>query len=149
MNRAISKKVGILSIFCIAIMTFAVYVPSTCYADEYSMEVDFSPKTINIASARLGEIRVFTNVRYSAFAAGGDSIYIYFNGGADSVPNIQATRDSLGNLILRFGVEDLLDVEGDLVVDDFNNADAVVVMDNGDEYLGSDGEVYIAGKKGR
>ena len=147
MNRAISKQVGILSIFCIAIMTFALSGPLTCYSAELSMDVDFSPKIINIDSARLGEIRVFTNVRYSAFVAGGDSIYIYFNDGAESVPDVRATRDSLGNLILRFGIEDLLAVKDDLYVNDLNNADVVVVMNNGDEYLGFDDGVYLVDKK--
>lgn len=147
MNRAISKKVGILSIFCIAIMIFALYPPLTCYGDEDSMGVDFSPKIINIASGRLGEIRVFTDMKYSAFVAEGDSVFIYFNESDDSVPNIRATRDSWGNLILKFNLEDLLAVESDLVADNFNNAYVVVVMNNGDEYSGSDDEVYLVDKK--
>jgi hypothetical protein len=147
MNRAISKKIGILSISCIAIMTFALYPPLTCYGVEYSMGVDFSPKIINIASERLGEIRVFTNMRYSNFVAYGDSVFIYFNESDESVPNIRATRDSWGNLILKFNLEDFLAVESYLVVDDFNNVDVVVVMNNGDEYSGSDDEVYLVDKK--
>ena len=149
MNRAIFKKIGIPCIFCIAVMIFALYIPLTCYGDEYSMRVDFSPNIINIASERLGEIRVFTNVRYSAFVEDGHSIFIYFNGGIDSVPNIRATRDSWGNLILRFSLDDLLAVESDLLVDVLNNADVVVVMDNGDEYSGFDDEVYLSDKKAR
>ena len=148
MNRAVSKKIAILSIFCVAMMTFAVCLPLTSYAEEYSMEVDFSPKIINIASQRLGEIRVFTDIRYSTFVADGDSIFIYFNEGADSVPNIRATRDSLGNLILRFDLVDLLAVESDLLIDELNSANVVVVMNNGDEYSASDDEVSIVGKKG-
>ena len=147
MNRTIFKKIGMLSIFCIAIMACALYLPLTCYGDEYSMEVDFSPKIINIESERLGEIRVFTDVRYSAFVADGDSIFIYFNKSVESVPNIRATRDSWGNLILRFNLEDLMVVESDLEVDDFNNVDVVVVMNNGDEYSGSDDEVYLLDKQ--
>ena len=148
MNRATFRNIGKLSIFCIAVMIFALHLPLTCHGAEYSMEVDFSPKIINIASERFGEIRVFTDMRYSAFVAGGDSIFIYFNGGSDSVPNVRATRDSWGNLILRFGLEDLLAVRNDLNVDDFNSVDVVVVMNNGDEYLGSDDEVYLVDKKG-
>ena len=149
MNRAISKKIGILSISCIAIMTFALYHPLTCYGVESPMGVDFSPKIINIASERLGEIRVFTNMKYSDFVAYGDSVFIYFNESDESVTNIRATRDSWGNLILKFNLEDLLAVavENDLVVNDFNNVDVVVVMENGDEYSGSDDEVYLVDKK--
>jgi len=145
MIRAISKKIGILSVFCIAIMTFALYLPLTCYGA--SMEVDFSPKIINIASQRLGEIRVFTNMRYSTFVANGGTAFAYFNGGAESVPNIWGTRDSWGNLILKFTLEDLLVVEDDLVPDALNSAEVVVVYENGDEYSGSDDEVYILDKK--
>jgi hypothetical protein len=148
MNTAISRKIGKLSVFCIAIITFSMYLPMTSYGDEYSMGVDFSPNIINIASERLGEIRVFTDMRYSTFVANGDSVFVYFNGSDDSVPNIRATRDSLGNLILRFNIEDLLAVENDLVPDDFNRVDVVVVMNNGDEYSGSDDEVYLSDKKG-
>lgn len=147
MNKAISKKIGILSIFCIAIMTFALYPPLTCYGDEYSMGVDFSPKIINIESERMGEIRVFTDISYSTFVANGDSVFIYFNESDYSVPNIRATRDSWGNLILKFNLEDLLAGEVDLVADDFNKVDVVVVMTNGDEYSGSDDEVYLVDKK--
>ncbi len=144
MNRAITKRIGILSIFCIAIMTFALYFPLTCYG---AMSVDFSPKIINITSNRLGEIRVFTNMRYSTFVADGDSVFIYFNDGDDSVPNIRATRDSWGNLILKFNIEDLLAVESDLLVDALNRADVVVVMNDGGEVLGYDDEVYIMDKQ--
>jgi len=149
MNRAVFRKIGMLSIFCIAIMTFGLYLPMTSYGDDYSMGVDFSPNIINIASERLGEIRVFTDMRYSAFVADGESVFIYFNDGLDSVPNIRATRDSLGNLILRFDLVDLLVLEGDLMVDDFNNVDVVVVMKNGEEYSGFDDKVYLVDKKGR
>jgi hypothetical protein len=145
MNRAISKKIGILSIFCIAIMTFALSLPLTCYGAEYSMGINFSPNIINIASQRVGEIRVFTDMRYSAFVTNGDSVFIYFNG-SDTVENIRATRDNWGNLILKFNLEDLLALESFLVTDDFNDVEVVVVMNNGDEYAGLD-EVYLADKK--
>lgn len=146
MARTISKKIGVVSIFCMVVMTFAIVMPLICYGEEYPLEADFSPKIINIASNRSGEIRVLTNLGYSTFVADGDSIFIYFNGGNDSVPNIQATRDSLGHLILRFTLEDLLAVQADLEVDGFNNALVVLVMRSGDEYVGTDGEVYIVDK---
>ena len=146
MIRTISGKMGTLSFFCMAMMAVALVMPLLCYGDDYPVEADFSPKIINIESNRSGEIRVLTNLRYATFIAEGDSIFIYFNGGNDSVPNIQATRDSLGHLILRFTLEDLLAVQSDLQIDGFNNALVVVVMRSGDEYIGSDGEVYIVDK---
>jgi hypothetical protein len=141
-----SKKIGAASIFCMAIITFALVMPLICYGDEYPLEVDFSPKIINIASNHLGDIRVLTGMSYAAFIADGDSIFLYFNDGSSSVPNIVATRDSLGHLILRFTLEDLLAVRADLKVDAFNNTNVVLVMRNGDEYIGSDDEVYIVDK---
>jgi hypothetical protein len=146
MSGTISRKIGATSIFCMVMIVFALVMPVAGYADQYPLEVDFSPKIINIASNRLGDIRVLTGMSYAAFIADGDSIFIYFNESTDSVPNIVATRDSLGHLILRFTLEDLLAVESDLMVDAFNNTEVVLVMRNGDEYIGSDDEVYIVDK---
>jgi hypothetical protein len=129
-------------------MTFALYVPLTCYGAEYSMGVDFSPKIINIASERHGEIRVFTDRSYSSFVGNGGTAFIYFNDGNESVPNIRATRDSVGHLILKFNLVDLMAVESDLLVDDLNVVLVVVVM-SGNEYSGVDDEVYLADKKVR
>jgi len=126
-------------------MTFALHLPLTCYGA--GMTVDFSPKIINMDSQRWGEIRVFTNMRYSAFLANSGTAFAYFNGGADSVPNIWGTRDSWGNLILKFTLEDLLVVEDDLLHDALNSAEVVVVYENGDEYSGFDDEVYVMDKQ--
>ena len=145
MNSAIFKKVGLLSAFSIAIITFALYLPLTCYGDEYEMGVDVSPNIINIASQRVGEIRIFTNMRYSNFTANGDSVFIYFNE-SESVENIRATRDSLGNLILKFDLEDLLVLDTFLLRDELNAVEVVVVMKSGDEYSGLS-DVFLADKK--
>jgi hypothetical protein len=141
MKRAIFNRVATLSFFCIAVTVIALYLPLTCYA----MGIDVSPNIINISSERGGEIRIFTDMRYSAFIADGDSVFIYFNG-SDTVENIRATRDSWGNLILKFNLEDLLALETYLVPDAFNDVEVVVVMNNGDAYSGLD-EVYLADKQ--
>lgn len=146
MLGTISRKMFAASIFWMAMMISVLVMPLVCYGDEYPLEVDFSPKIINISSNRFGDIRVLTGVSYAAFVADGDSIFIYFNESNDSVPHIVATRDSLGHLVLRFTLEDLLTVKADLKVDAFNNTDVVLVMRNGDEYIGSDDEVYIVDK---
>lgn len=134
-----------LSAFSIAITTFALYLPLTCYGDEYQMGVEVSPNIINVASQRVGEIRILTDMRYSNFTANGESIFIYFNE-SDSVENIRATRDSLGNLILKFDLEDLLVLDTFLLRDQLNDVEVVVVMQNGDEYSGF-GEVHLTDKK--
>ena len=141
------SRTGAVCFFCMVVMAFASAMPLSSHAEEFPLEANFSPKIINIASNRSGEIRVLTNLSYSTFVADGDSMFIYFNGGSNSVPYIHATRDSLGHLILRFTLEDLLAVESDLEVDSFNNALVVLVMRSGDEYIGTDGEVYIVDKE--
>ena len=145
MKKILSRRIELLSLFCVVMIAFALYSPSVCHgADLY---VDFSPNIINIDSERLGDIRVLTGMRYSNFVANGDSIFIYFNGCSESVPNIKPTRDSLGNLILRFSLEDLLSVEDCLNINGYNTPEVVIIMDDGTEYIG-EGEVDITGKQG-
>ena len=146
MIKAISYKRSRLSIIFATITVFVLSLPLVCYGAEYLMTVDVSPNIINIESQRLGEIRIFTDVRYSAYIANGDNIFVYFNDGEQSVENIRATRDSWGNLIVKFDLEDLLDLGDVLVTDDYNSVSVVVVMNNGDEYSG-ESEVYITDKK--
>jgi len=146
MNKTILKKIGMLSFFCVALSTFALQLPVTCYGEEYSLFIDSSPNIINIASERNGEIRLFTEMKYSFFTSNGGEAFIYFND-SESIENIRATRDSLGNLILKFNLEDLLALETFLVPDAFNDVEVVVVMNNGDAYSGLD-EVYLADKQG-
>jgi hypothetical protein len=81
---------------------------------------------------------------YSTYLAAGGDAFIYFNG-SDSVENIRATRDSWGNLILKFDLEDLLVVKEFLNLNEFNEAVVVLVM-NGGEYSGAS-EVFIVDKK--
>jgi hypothetical protein len=144
MKRAISKRMGTLFCFCLAVTTFALYIPLTSYGAEYSMGMDVSPNIINLASQRVGEIRIFTDMRYAAFISDDNSVFIYFNG-SDTVENIRATRDSWGNLILKFDLEDLLAQGSFLAADDYNDVEVVVVMESGDEYSGFD-EVYLVDK---
>ena len=145
MNKTILKKIGMLSLFFVALTTFALQLPVTCYGEEYSLFIDFSPNIINIASQRNGEIRLFTKMRYSFFTANRGEAFIYFND-SESIENIRATRDSLGNLILKFNLEDLLALGSSVIPDFFNNVDVVITINNGDEYTGQDG-VYIVDKK--
>ena len=89
-------------------------------------------------------------MRYSTFVADGDSIFIFFNDCLESVQNIRAGRDSLGNLILRFALYELQALqEGQdcLLIDAYNTAEVVITMKDGVEYSGSDEEVYIIDKK--
>ena len=147
MKSTVRHKIGMVAVFCIALSSLAFYSPMVCHGEEIGLYVDFSPKIINISSERLGDIRVFTRMRYSFFVTNGESIFIYFNECDDSVPNVRATRDSVGNLILRFSMDDLLTVENCLYSDAFNDAKVVITMTNVDEYIGVDDEAYINDKK--
>jgi len=132
-----------------AVSTFLAQFTLTCYGVEgagveYPLGVDFSPNIINIESERWGEIRILTNMRYSFYASSGQAIFVYFNG-SDSVENIRATRDSRGNLIIKFNLVDLLKLDSHLIADTLNNTEVVVSMQNEDEYKGST-DVFIASK---
>ncbi len=145
MKRNLIRRIELLSLVCMTIVSFSLYSPTVCQGAEYDLNVDFSPNIINISSERLGDIRILTGMRYSNFIANGDRLFIYFNG-CDSVENIKATRDSLGNLILRFSLEDLLNVQNCLEIDAYNYPEVVITMKNADEYIG-EGEVYISSKQ--
>ena len=150
MNKEIFKKIWLPSVLCIAITALAFHVPMTCHGEDLPLVVEFSPNIINIESEREGDIRILTRMRYSTFVADGDSISIYFNDCSESVQNIRAGRDSLGNLILRFALNELQalqEKENCLLIDAYNTAVVVITMKDGDEYSGSDEEVYINDKK--
>ena len=150
MTQVELKKFMTGSLFFVVMSAFVLFLPTISNAAggenaQYFIGIDVSPNIINIESERLGEIRILTNMRYSFYATNGHSIFIYFND-SDSVENIRATRDSLGNLILKFCLEDLLVLEKWLKPNDTNVVKVVVSMDNGDEYMGQ-GEVYITKKR--
>jgi hypothetical protein len=145
MKITLRRRMNLLYLVCIAIVSFSFYSPTVCQGAEYDLDVDFSPNIINISSERLGDIRILTGMRYSNFVANGDSLFIYFND-CDSVENVKATRDSLGNLILRFSLKDLLNVQNCLKIDAYNCPEVVITMKNTDEYVG-EGEVYISSKQ--
>ena len=150
MKQVKLKKILVLSLFIIGMSAVVFFLPMTSYGAggenaQYFIDIDVSPNIINIESERWGDIRILTNMRYSFFATNGHSIFIYFNE-SDSVENIRATRDSLGNLILKFSLEDLMVLESWLKPNNVNDVKVVVSMDNGDEYIGQ-GEVHITKKR--
>lgn len=157
MNKTIYKKIFLPSILLLFTLSFLLSFPTTGWTDEYSLVLEFSPNIINLESDRVGEIRIKTGMAYSFYIANKadeNPIHVYFNSdlsdkcSGESVLNIKATRDSLGNLILRFSLEDLLALEDCLLGGQFNMAEVVVTMNNGDEYIGGQ-EVYLAVKRAR
>ncbi|MFC2168044.1 hypothetical protein ACFLRW_03595 [Acidobacteriota bacterium] len=141
MTNKLFKNVLRFSVFFIALTACVVFLSMTSYAaggedTQYSISIDVSSNIINLDSERWGDIRIFTSVRYSLYAANGHKIFVYFNESNTSVENIRASRDSLGNLILRFSLEDLMVLESKLRPNELNDVEVVVSMDNGDEYIG-------------
>ena len=150
MKQIKSSRILALLLFFSGMSALVFFLPMTSYGtagdeNQYSIAIDVSPNIINIESERNGAIRILTRLRYSLYAENGHSIFVYFND-SDSVENIKPTRDSLGNLILRFSLEDLLAIESWLKPFSYNDVMVVVVMKNQDEYIGRD-EVYITKKR--
>ena len=143
MNRSVRNKIGLAFVFCMAITVFALQAPTVCRGEDLTFE--FSPNNITLSAERLGEIRILTGMRYSFFTANEGTPFLYFNECSPSVENIKASRDSLGNLILRFSLEDLLALEECLINDFFNKAKLVITLNNGTEYIGY-GEIYLNAK---
>jgi hypothetical protein len=144
MKRAVSVKMRRVSAIAVVVSFLGLCLPSTTLGAEYGLSIDVSPNIINIASERWGDIRILTRMRYSDYVADGSGAFVYFND-SESVSNITATRDSLGNLILKFSLNDLLVEEDHLLADAYNDVSVVVTMENGDEYIGED-QVYLVDK---
>jgi hypothetical protein len=144
MNRTFYGKVWRYSVFCLALTVMMFQFPAVSRGED-SLGVDVSPNIINIASERNGEIRIWTNMRYSSYIKDTSSYaHVFFNG-SDTVENIRATSDSLGNLILKFDLEDLLDLGDFLILEEDNNVKVVVVVFDSENTGYS--SVYIVGKK--
>ena len=149
MTESSLKTIVKCALFLFAATAFLVPLTLNSYGSvgegaEYTIGVDVSPNIINIESERLGEIRILTNMRYSFYASSGQAIFVYFNG-SDSVENIRATRDSRGNLIIKFNLVDLLMLQNNFNLDNLNKVEVVVSMQNEDEYKGWS-DVFIASK---
>jgi len=150
MSKAFFRKVVTVSA-AFALLSVVASPPSALCSETavagsvYPVNIEFSPNIVNIDSERHGEIRIFTDLRYSLYAANGYAVFIYFNG-SDSVENIRPTRDSLGNLIFKFHLVDLLELADWLKADSLNAVEVVISMQNGDEYTGKS-DVYLASKR--
>ena len=86
-------------------------------------------------------------MRYSFFLGNNSEAFIYFNDSEESVKNIRATRDSLGNLILKFNLNDLMVFEESLWPDEDNLVYVVVVTTTSEDEYSGDDSVYIVDKK--
>ena len=62
MNRTFGHKIGLVSVFCIAITALAFHMPMTCQGQDFTLTVEFSPNIINIESIREGSIRIQTGM---------------------------------------------------------------------------------------
>jgi len=147
MDMTVAKKACKYSLLSLVLTIILFQLPAVSATEPEVREliVDVSPKIINIASERNGEIRIATRMSYSFFTGYDCEAFVYFNG-SDSVENIRGTRDSLGNLILKFNLADLLALGDILVADTDNDVKVVIVVTEDLEYSGGD-VVYIVDKQ--
>jgi hypothetical protein len=134
------RKIKWISVCSILLATIALSAP--CYGQ---LILEVSPNIINIDSNRYGDIRIYTNLRYADFKS--SVVFIAVN---DSPPiedgMITKTSDSLGNLILKFGLGELQAIESHLNIDDYNDF-RVGIEKDGVSLEGYDYGVYIIDKK--
>jgi hypothetical protein len=148
MKKAIFKKICLLSILCIAMMSFLIHVPMTCYGDDEPcpLRVDVSPYQVNIDSGGAEHyVRVLTYTSYSNTAA----VFVYINDNEDAIDPgyIVLTRDSVGHLVVKIDLDalqlaDLWSGSHDLTIAVTPKFDEDCV-----EYVGM-GEIQIVDKKG-
>jgi hypothetical protein len=152
MNKAISNKVWLPAILCIALISFLLPFPMTCYGQDEPlpcpMRVEVSPYQVNIDSDGVEHfVRVLTYAWYSNT----DEAFVYINDSVDPIDSddIILTRDSVGHLVVKI---DLIALQNSkLEVNTFHDLKIVVELktptDGCDEKEGT-GEIYIIGKKG-
>jgi hypothetical protein len=152
MNLTILKKVCLLSVFCVAMVSLAFYVPMTCYGQETCpMDVEVSPYQVNIDSGGVEHyVRVLTYTWYSNTDT--DKTFVYINDNEDPIDSnyIKLTRDSVGHLVVKIDLIALQ--EAGLEVDTFHNLKiAVTLKVSTDDCVEKEGvgEIYIVGKKGK
>ena len=152
MNKSILKKIGMLSIFCLALTAFGLQVPMTCYGQDEvvtcPMRIEVSPYQVNIdARGAAHYVRVLTYTWYSNTA----EAFVYINDYEDPIDpdSIVLTRDSIGHLVVKIDLDALQDAE--LEPDTYHDLKIVVelkeVIDGCDEKEGI-GYIYIIGKNG-
>jgi len=147
MNKAIFKRICLLSVFCVAMISLALYLPMTCYGQETcpdSLIVEVSPYQVNIDSG--GEahyVRVLTDTWYSKT----DAASVYINDNPIDSEYIELTRDSVGHLVVKIDLVALQ--EANLGVDTYHSLKIEVYFkDSEGECIEGTGEIYIIGKKG-
>lgn len=150
MNKAIFKRICLLSVFCVAMISLALYLPMTCYGQgdcPDSLRVEVSPYQVNIdAGGAEHYVRVLTYTWYSNTAAA----FVYINDNDDPIDpeDIILTRDSVGHLVVKIDLEALQ--ETNLEVDTYHYLKIVVYLkDPEGECIEGTGEIYIIGKKGK
>ena len=129
MNKAILKKIWLPSILCIAMISFLLPYPMTCYGEEEvepcPMRVEVSPYQVNIDSGGVDHyVRILTYSWYSDTA----SAFVYINDNEDPIDPeyIVLTRDSVGHLVVKIDLIALQDAE--LEVDTYHYLKITAVL---------------------
>ena len=152
MNKAIFKRITLSSIICMAMISFLLHFPMTCYGEEESepcpLSVEVSPYQVNINSGGVSHyVRVLTYTSYSNTK----EVFVYINEIDDAIASeyIELTRDSVGHLVVKIDLEALQDAKLD--TESYHDLTIAVELKepvNGCSAKEGIGEIYIIGKKG-
>ncbi|MFC1524424.1 hypothetical protein ACFL6N_06495 [Thermodesulfobacteriota bacterium] len=152
MKNLLLKYLSSLTVLLLALAAFTFQLPGTCLGADYELIVNASPNIINIESERWGEIRIFTRMSYAKYQLYGAGAFIYFNvndiSECDSIDGIRATRDSWGNLILKFHLEDIRANDCPINPGEYNTIKVVLLLEINEQIYQYSGEshVYIVTK---
>jgi len=127
MNKAILAKLWLPSILCIAMISFLLPYPMTCYGaiEPCPIRVEVSPYQVNIDSGGVDHyVRVLTYTWYSNTA----EAFVYINDNEDPInsEHIVLTRDSVGHLVVKIDLIALQDAE--LELDTYHDLKIAVVL---------------------
>ena len=150
MKKAIFKRICLLSILCIAMMSFLLHLPMTCYGEDEPescpLRFDVSPYQVNIDSDGVEHyVRILTYTWYK----NADEVFVYINDNEDPiVPGyIVLTRDSVGHLVVKIDLDALQDAELDVGTHLLKIVVVLKEIRNDCSVEEGTGEIYIIGKK--
>ena len=148
MKTAVVKKTWLASIICIAIISFLLPFPMTCYGVEpCTITIDVSPYQVNIDSGGAEHyVRVLTYAWYSkTFGA-----VVYINENEDPIDSeyIVLTRDSVGHLVVKIDLIALQEAGLEEGIHDLIISVVLKISTGGCVEQKGSGEIYIIGKKG-
>jgi hypothetical protein len=110
MITRVSKFACLSVVWGMALSLILIQVPTLCFGDEISIDIDVAPNVLNLQSE--GQVvTVHTDINYSVV----DGYSVFLN----DVPISSWKADNRGNFVAKFLMEDIKALDG-LVIDDYN-----------------------------